>query len=74
MTNVKPLLTAVWNTEVKECCTDGKYSVRCNPQLGKSRRSGCEWVPAFDSAMIKVSHMKMLAGMPLKQAEALFKA
>lgn len=37
MTDVKPLLTAEWNTEVTEGCAEGKYSLTRNPQLEKSR-------------------------------------
>lgn len=37
LTNVKPSLTAEWNMEMTEGCTGGKYSLRCNPQLGKTR-------------------------------------
>lgn len=37
MTDVKPLLTAEWNTEVTEGYAEGKYSLTRNPQLEKSR-------------------------------------
>lgn len=35
MTNAKSLLTAELNIKVTEGCTEGKYSLRCKPKLGK---------------------------------------